>query len=377
MQMDFSQLQQYISTLAPANYPWLWQVFVIIFITLLANYLSTFLFNRIERQLQKTANLWDDALVDAARKPLGFLIWLIGFSWALDIVRESSEAQIFDAVGPVREVLVVVLVSWFVARLIRRFETRLLSAVPDHEKLDETTVHAIGKLLRATLFITAGLVIMQTLGYSISGVLAFGGVGGIAVGFAAKDLLSNFFGGLTIYLDRPFKVGDWIRSPEKEIEGVVEHIGWRQTCIRTFDKRPLYVPNSTFTQISVENPSRMLNRRIYETIGVRYDDAAQIEHVITQVKTMLREHEAIDQNQTMIVNFNSFGASSLDFFIYTFTKTTDWIEYHQIKQDVLLKVLNIILELGADVAYPTSTLKIPEPVQLLRADQADQTVQQD
>ena len=104
---------------------------------------------------------------------------------------------------------------------------------------------------------------MQALGYSISGVLAFGGIGGIAVGFAAKDLLANFFGGLMIYLDRPFSVGDWIRSPDKNIEGTVEEIGWRLTRIRTFDKRPLYVPNSTFTQISVENPSRMLNRRIY------------------------------------------------------------------------------------------------------------------
>jgi MscS family membrane protein len=363
--MEFSQLQQQFQSLIPENYPWFWQVFVIVFITLLANYLVVFLFNRLERQLQKTRNLWDDAMLDAARKPVGMLIWLIGFSWALDIVKESSEVPLFAAVEPVREVLVICLLAWFVSRVIRRIENRLLSRdTGKEEALDATTVHALGKLLRAALFITAALVILQTLGYSISGVLAFGGIGGIAVGFAAKDLLSNFFGGLTIYLDRPFKVGDWIRSPDQEIEGVVEHIGWRQSRIRTFDKRPLYVPNSTFSHISVENPSRMLNRRIYETIGVRYDDAAQIETIITQVKEMLRAHSDIDQNQTMIVNFNAFGPSSLDFFIYTFTKTTDWIAFHEIKQDVLLKVLNIILELGADVAYPTSTVHIPEPVQV-------------
>ena len=78
-----------------------------------------------------------------------------------------------------------------------------------------------------------------------------------------------------VYLDRPFAVGDWVRSPDREIEGTVENIGWRVTRIRTFDKRPLYIPNSIFSQIAVENPSRMSNRRIKETIGIRYDDASK------------------------------------------------------------------------------------------------------
>jgi MscS family membrane protein len=212
--------------------------------------------------------------------------------------------------------------------------------------------------LRSAAVITAALVVLQSMGYSISGVLAFGGIGGIAVGFAAKDLLANFFGGLMVYLDRPFAIGDWIRSPDKEIEGTVEHIGWRQTRIRTFDKRPLYVPNATFTQIAVENPSRMQNRRIYETIGVRYDDADKVEQIVNDVRAMLREHPEIDTEQTLIVNFNGFGASSLDFFVYTFTKTTQWVRYHEVKEDVLLRILNIVLAHGADVAYPTRTLKI-------------------
>jgi MscS family membrane protein len=206
------------------------------------------------------------------------------------------------------------------------------------------------------------LVILQTLGYSISGVLAFGGIGGIAVGFAAKDLLANFFGGLMIYLDRPFSVGDWIRSPDKEIEGTVENIGWRQTRIRTFDKRPLYVPNATFNHISVENPSRMQNRRIKETIGIRYEDASKMDGIIRDVEAMLKAHPDIDQNQTVIVNFNSFAASSLDFFIYTFTKTTDWVKYHEVKQKVLLIILGIIEQHGADIAFTTSTVKIPESI---------------
>jgi MscS family membrane protein len=205
-------------------------------------------------------------------------------------------------------------------------------------------------------------VALQTLGFSVSGVLAFGGVGGIAVGFAARDLLANFFGGLMVYLDRPFSVGDWVRSPDRDIEGFVEKIGWRLTIIRTFDKRPLYVPNATFASIAVENPSRMSNRRIYETIGVRYDDVDKVESIVSEVKAMLQNHPAIDTNQTLIVNFNKFAASSLDFFIYTFTKTVVWTEYHEVKQDVLLRIADIIAKHGAEVAFPTSTLHIPEGI---------------
>ncbi|VAX03211.1 Small-conductance mechanosensitive channel, partial [hydrothermal vent metagenome] len=254
-------------------------------------------------------------------------------------------------------------------RFVRQVEVNIieLRKVRD-EPVDVTTLDAIAKLLRLSVMITAGLVILQTLGFSIAGVLAFGGVGGIAVGFAARDLLANFFGGLIIYLDRPFSVGDWIRSPDREIEGTVEQIGWRQTCIRTFDKRPLYIPNSIFATIAVENPSRMTNRRIYETIGIRYDDIARMADIVRDVEAMLKAHPAIDTQQTLMVNFVSFSPSSVDFFVYTFTKTTNWVEFHGIKQDVLLKIADIIVRHGAETAFPTSTVHLPDGVTVKSAE---------
>ena len=208
--------------------------------------------------------------------------------------------------------------------------------------------------------------VAQTLGFQITGLLALGGVGGIAVGFAAKDILANFFGGLTIYLDRPFSVGEWIRSPDKAIEGTVEFISWRHTRIRGFNKNPIYVPNSVFTSIVVENPSRMSHRRFKETIGLRYDDFEQVAAIVADIKSMLQSHPGIDATQTLIVNFNQFGPSSLDLMVYTFTKTTVWVEYHEVKQDVLLKIGEIVAEHGAEVAFPTQTLHLhhaadPEP----------------
>ncbi|MDP1940675.1 MAG: mechanosensitive ion channel family protein, partial [Gallionella sp.] len=189
-----------------------------------------------------------------------------------------------------------------------------------------------------------------------------GRIGGIAIGFAAKDLLANFFGGLTVYMDRPFSVGDWIRSPDKEIEGTVEYISWRHTRIRAFNKNPIYVPNALFTTIVVENPSRMTNRRIKETIGIRYEDIGVLGAIVTDVKDMLQCHPEIDATQTLIVNFNTFGPSSLDFFIYTFTKTREWACYHEVKQDVLLKVADIIGRHGAQIAFPTRTVHLEAAV---------------
>ncbi len=342
---------------------WIVQVFIVVFVTALINWIQKRVLSKLVTKLERTRTYWDDALLDAARKPLVFLIWVIGLSFAAEIIKNETGAAIFGAVSPLRDVGVIFALSWFLVRFIGRAEKNIIEKKKiAGEEFDQTTADAIAKLLRISIIITAMLVVMQTLGYSISGVLAFGGIGGIAVGFAARDLLANFFGGFMIYMDRPFDVGDWIRSPDKEIEGTVEKIGWRLTTIRTFEKRPLYVPNAIFTSISVENPSRMSNRRIKETIGIRYDDVLKMQDIIADVKAMLKDHDDIDKNQTLIVNFNEFASSSLDFFIYTFTKTTNWIEFHEVKQDVLLKVIDIIEAHGAECAFPTSTLHITEMV---------------
>jgi MscS family membrane protein len=139
----------------------------------------------------------------------------------------------------------------------------------------------------------------------------------------------------------------------------VEEIGWRLTVIRTFDQRPLYVPNSVFAKIALENPSRMRNRRIHETMGVRYDDAAKVKPIVDEVRQMLIDDPDIETDErTLIVNFNAFNASSLDFFVYTFTKTTNWVEFHGIKQRILLQIFAIIEKHGAEIAFPTSTIHL-------------------
>ncbi len=337
------------------------ELFVIVLLTVFGAYFVRRFIVSLKQRAERTKSKWDDTFFAALQGPARTLVWVVGLTFALERAAVGLDIQTIFA--PLRAALVVAILSWALIRFIDRVQRRMMREAGP-EDLDLTTVEAIGRLIRITVLITSGLIILQTLGFSVSGVLAFGGLGGIAVGFAAKDLLSNFFGGLMIFLDRPFGVGDWVRSPDRDIEGTVESLGWRLTTIRTFDKRPLYVPNATFLSIAVENPSRMSHRRIFETIGIRYDDAAQLKAIVSDVETMLKQHPDIDSDQTLMVYFNAFGASSLDFFIYCFTKTTVWTEYHRVKQDVLFQVYDLISQQGADVAFPTQTLHVQvEPEQ--------------
>ncbi|MGL4602052.1 MAG: mechanosensitive ion channel family protein [Plesiomonas sp.] len=223
---------------------------------------------------------------------------------------------------------------------------------------DVTTSRAISRLLKSTTVLTLVLLVGQHFGLSLSGLMTFGGVGGIAIGLAGKNIISNFFSGLMLYFDRPFNVGDWIRSPDRNIEGTVCEIGWRLTKITTFDHRPLYVPNSAFSSISVENPSRMTNRRIKTTLGLRYQDAAVVSNVVNDINEMLKSHPDIDTKQTLLVYFDEFADSSLNIMIYCFTRTTAWAEWLRVQQDVYLKMIEIVHQHNADFAFKSQTLYI-------------------
>ncbi len=326
---------------------WLWALLPIA-VTGLLDVVQRCALGRLHLRLAKTAARWDDAVVEALRGPLSLLVWVVGLGLAAEL--GWGRAGVIELLAPLRVVGIVSALTWFVVRLVSLLEVVVVAqSRQTGAPWERATLDAIARLLQVLACVAAGLVVLQTLGLSVSGVLAFGGIGGLAVGFAAKDLLANFFGSLMIYFDRPFAVGDWVRSPDREIEGTVEHIGWRLTLIRTFDKRPLYVPNAVFSTISVENPSRMHNRRIYETVGIRYQDVNKMAAIVADVERMLRDHPDIEQRELTMVNFTTFAPSSLDFFVYTFTRTTDWATFHQVKQDVLLRIIGIIEDHGAEI----------------------------
>lgn len=338
----------------------LWTLTVVLTLacTIVIHLISSRIMRTLANKAEQKNLLYPEAVLRAIYKPMAFIIWLIGISIALAIIFSSkSYPELSAYLTPIKKAGIVFALTWAILRFIRKLETLTIQNAPKRDKdLDETMVHAFALLMNIIVVVIGGMGIMQTLGLPISGLLAFGGIGGAGIAFASKDLLANFFGGLVVYMDKPFKVGNWIRSPDKNIEGMVEHIGWRVTRIRTFDKRPLYVPNSFFLNISVENASRMQNRRIKTMIGVRYEDASKIKNLTEEMKQMLADHPGVDKKQPFMVSLFEFGSSSLDIQLDAFTKATKRIDYQIVRQDILMKVLNIIEANHAECAYPTQTL---------------------
>lgn len=340
--------------------PWAILVFLIVVGALLLEFLQRRFTKRLATVVERTENLWDDTVFHAAVRPISFLIWLIGITLAARIIPIRDESGLLSSgvITLVSQIGVLFALCWFLIKLVKNIENNTIEkAIRDGREIDRTTVNGLGRVVRIAIVVTSILIVLDMLGFSISGLLAAGGIGGIALSLAAKDMLANFFGGATIFMDRPFSVGDWIYLKAHDIEGTVENIGWRQTTIRKFDKRPVYVPNAMFTTASVENPSRMSHRRIYEVFGLRHDDIGQMQAITHAVHDMLMTHPGIDQDQTLMVNFDAFNQSSVDFFVYCMTRTVNWQEYHKVKQDVLLKVGAIVQDHGAEMAFPTRTLR--------------------
>jgi len=314
---------------------------------------------------KKTATDFDDIILKSIQKPLTYLIILVSLILISEALNDLFQIFEFFDTSKVIYLLIVILISWTLLRILNGYYSNksFLRNLKDSDDpmVVEQTYEITIRIFKIIIIIITALTLMQEFGLSISGLLAFGGVGGLVIGLAAKDLLSNFFGGLMIFLDRPFKVGEFIKSPDRNIEGIVESIGWRLTVVRTFSKNVLYIPNSAFANIVVENATRMTNRRINQIIGLRYDDLDKIPKIVDDVRIYLESHNDIDQSNKPTVYFQSFSASSCDFFIRAFTNTKDWREFLKIKEQVLYKVSEIINDHDAAIAFPTMTIEMDNP----------------
>lgn len=343
-----------------ASHQWMVKIATILIVMSLFHWLSRITYHFLVAKLDNGKHLWLLSLTKSVHVPWLTFFWFVAITFIIPIVmrRFAMDVSHLHAVNTIRSLGFIGALYWSILKFITKMEQEIAPRSGRIPVRDKTTLRAITQLSRIALTIIVLLMVLPMLGFKTGSLLAFGGFGGIAVGFAAKDTLSNFLGGMMIFWDRPFSVGDWIRSPDRNIEGTVEHIGWRLTRIRTFSKRPLYVPNSIFSTIAIENPQRMSHRQINTTVGVRYDDVNAVASITKATEEMLHQHPGIDPMQTIMVHFIEFGPSSLNLNIYAFTKTTDWIKYRQVQQDVFLKTIAIIAAHGAECAFPTTTVLI-------------------
>jgi MscS family membrane protein len=192
---------------------------------------------------------------------------------------------------------------------------------------------------------------MQRLGVPVAGLIAGLGVGGLAIALAAQSTLENFIGGIILYADQPVKVGDFCKFGERR--GVVEDVGLRSVKIRTLDRTIVTVPNADFAKLQLENLAERDRVLLRENLRLRYETTReQLQGVMAELESMLKEHERLAE-EPLRVRFIGFGEYYLEIELYAYAMTDAWPQFLEIREDVLLKVMNIVERSGTRLALPT------------------------
>ncbi len=307
----------------------------------------------LEKVAKKTKNELDDKIVKAIDPPARLLFVVVGIYLATKVMKLPIGVQNF-MLHLVRS-LIAFCVFWTAYRaseILSHFFQRLSEKT--ETVLDDVLLPFVRKGIKVLIVVLAISVIAKEWNYDIGTLLAGLGLGGLAFALAAKDTASNLFGGITIMLDKPFTIGDWIKTPD--VEGTVEEMGFRSTKIRTFAQALVSIPNSVLSNAPITNWSRMGKRRITFRLGVTYSTSYQnMQLCLQNLRQMLTSHPDIHP-QTIFVYFERYGESSLEIFLYFFTKTTNWQEFLAVQEDVNLKIMKILEELSVSVAFPSRSV---------------------
>jgi len=335
--------------------------FIIIFLTYIVKFIFIYISNKkIAVLVKKTKTELDDLTLEAVKNPIGYFILLHGFYFAficLNLPEKIGQINILKLIHNAYTLLFSFIMLYLLFKLIDVIGFYIFRMAKDSDnKLDDQLAPLVVKSLRVFVIILGVLFIIQNFGYSITSLLAGLGVGGLAFALAAQDTISNLLGSFTIFSDKPFHLGDWIRIGD--FEGTVEEVGFRSTRVRRFDQALVTVPNSQFIKNGVTNFSAMKKRRIKFNLGVTYETSVdQMTKVVEGIKQIIKEDHKFDHNFYM-VHFTEFGDFSLNIFIYCFSKTTVWDEFLSVREEFNLKIMQLLEELDVKIAYPSQTLYI-------------------
>ncbi|MBO7745744.1 mechanosensitive ion channel family protein [Paenibacillus sp. MWE-103] len=294
------------------------------------------------------------AWAKAFEKPIGYGFVLIGLYTALRIALPLQIENAIELNLLFRSSLIVLI--GFGIYNVSATSSMLLEQLGKRFGLDHASmlIPFLSKTIRFVIILLVVTIVGSEWGFSINGVVAGMGLGSLAIALAAKETLSNVFGGIVIIAERPFAKGDWILTPSAE--GVVEDITFRSTRIRTFADSLVTVPNSTLANHPITNWSKMGKRRVTFTLKVALEtDRVRLATAIGQMERMLRENEHVDPG-TIMVRFNEFQEGGLGIFFYYFTKTTVWSDYLTIRQELNLAIMGILEDEGIRMAYPAQRI---------------------
>ncbi|WP_169569921.1 mechanosensitive ion channel family protein [Sneathiella limimaris] len=316
---------------------------------------TRFVLNRLVGVATRTHNTLDDQLIDALEGPIRFIPVVIGAYAALEISGISELPRFVDISDNLVRSLVVLNLFWVLYCLVDPMSF-LLGKL--EEIFSSEMVSFIVKVFKGVVICLGVATVLELWGIEVGPIIAGFGLVGVAVALGAQDLFKNLISGFLILAEKRFKAGDWVLV-SGVVEGTVEKIGFRSTMIRRFDKAPTIVPNAVFADRAVTNFTEMTHRRIYWKIGVEYSTSvAQLQEITDKIRAYLMDNEDFAQppEATLFVVTDSFNDSSIDIMIYCFTKTTNWGDWLNIKQDFAFAIKSIVENAGTDFAFPSMTV---------------------
>ncbi|QSH42468.1 mechanosensitive ion channel [Lentisphaerota bacterium ZTH] len=332
--------------------------FVGIIVTLLAVYIFKRLFTKviIARYAAKTETKLDDHICDAIIKPASLFIFTLGFFLSSFNILRTLKGEIFEIVLRCFVALLVAAVIWGIYRMINVIDYvfRKLAAKTENS-MDDLLADLIRKALKITVVVVAVLFVGQSiLGLNITALVAGAGVIGLAIAFAAKDTIANFFGSVMIILDKPFSIGE--RVLINGIDGIVERVGFRSTRIRSLQGHVFTVPNNKLADSIVENVTKRPYIKYPFDLTVTYDTSPEkMELALAILHEILDNHEAFNAEMPPRIYFTSFNDWALNINVILWFQTTAYFDAQQWKNDINMEILRRFNAEGIDFAFPTST----------------------
>ncbi len=334
----------------------LWQWIGLLLLVLAAfavSWLATWTaYSLLQPLAARTRTRIDEELLTTIVKPLRLVVALALFSGGALLLRLAVPAQRF--LTGLEKGLAVLVGAWLFLRLIDLGAGLLRERLAREGKLSAVAVLPLGeKTVKVVILAFALIALLQNLGFNVTGILAGLGIGGLAVALAAQKTVENLFGGVSLILDQPVRVGDFCRYGDKL--GTVEDIGLRSIKLRSLDRTVVSVPNAEFANLQLENFARRDKIRFYTKLGLRYETTGdQLRWVLAEVRRLLLSHPKVDPDPARI-RFVGYGQSSLDLELFAFVATPDFNEYLAIQEDLLLRIMDIVGASGTGFAFPSST----------------------
>lgn len=346
------------------GYGWMMELAALVALVFLFNFVLAWALKKLHQRFLRQHNIWKDSFVVALHKPLASFVWLIASVQLLNGAwQRFSDQPLIHAPHAVFKIGLIIAGAWFFYRWKRGIVARLIEKTRRKElHIDHGKIDAINKVLTLALYLITTLLLLEQLGGSMNTLIAFGGVSGLAIAFASQQIIANFFGGVMIYCTHPFAIGDWIKIPEKDVEGIVEEIGWYTTAILALDKQPIYIPNSLLTNIIVMNPSRMELRQFKEIIGIRYDDLKRVPQLLLTLREQVARHPLVDKNTPPQIFLKSFNTHSVDIHVTIYTLEIEKIAFARFSEEMLLLISRAIHSCDADFAIQTTGIEFPKGI---------------